>query len=379
LDGERIVYLFWPRALRPTVRIEFDHPMNVPATESETPSPSPSLVRLHRALAAAGVASRRQCEQLIREGRVSVDGESVTQLGTKVDPRKQSIAVDGQEIQRRRPIYFLLNKPPGVLSTSADESGRLRAIDLIDSSERVYTVGRLDKSSEGMLLMTNDGEWANLLTHPRYGVDKTYLVRVVGRPTMEQLSPLQSGVHLAEGIARVAQIRIKKVMQNCTDLEIVLKEGRNREIRRVMARLGHKVVSLKRIAIGPIRLGELPRGAYRRLTPMEVDALRRSAEHTASNERRQRRNRRGRAWPKIGKPLSKRGPFGSQKRPGRKPRWSARGAVRQNSAGKSAENRRRGTDEVGMDRRARSRSTNRRDRQKAGRKTRTAARRGAMR
>ena len=258
-------------------------------------------MRLQRALAAAGIASRRQCEQIIREGRVDVDGKTVMEMGTKVDPQRQKITVDGQPIRRRRHVYFMLNKPPGVLSTSHDESGRLRAIDLIDSSERIYTVGRLDKSSEGLIIITNDGDLANQLTHPRYGVEKTYLVRVVGQPSIENLNRLRAGIHLAEAYARVAEVRIKKQLQNCTDLEILLKEGRNREIRRVMASLGHKVVMLKRIAIGTIRLGEMPRGAYRELTPSELDSLRGSVTKTGKGPAIKRKPRRGGSWQKPGK------------------------------------------------------------------------------
>lgn len=260
---------------------------NNPDAEKSDPAIEPTM-RLQRALAAAGIASRRQCEQIILEGRVDVDGATITTLGTKVDPQRQKITVDGQPIRVRRHVYYVLNKPPGVLSTSHDESGRLRAIDLIDSRERVYTVGRLDKSSEGLIVITNDGDLANQLTHPRYGVEKTYLVRVVGQPTQEHLQRLRAGIHLAEAFAKVAEVRVKKQMQNCTDLEIILREGKNREIRRVMASLGHKVVSLKRIAIGPIRLGEMPRGTYRELTREEIMALR-AAGAPASDKRPRRR------------------------------------------------------------------------------------------
>ncbi len=271
------------------------------APETANTAPSTATMRLQRALAAAGIASRRQCEQIIREGRVDVDGTTVTELGTKVDPQRQKITVDGQPIRRRRHVYFMLNKPPGVLSTSHDESGRMRAIDLIDSTERVYTVGRLDKSSEGLIVITNDGDLANQLTHPRYGVEKTYLVRVVGQPSIENLNRLRAGIHLAEAYARVAEVRVKKQLQNCTDLEILLKEGRNREIRRVMASLGHKVVLLKRIAIGPIRLGEMPRGAFRELTPSELDALRGAATKGGKGSVGKRKPRRGGSWSKPAK------------------------------------------------------------------------------
>ncbi len=200
--------------------------------ESSNESESRNDQRLQRVLAAAGLGSRRKCEEYIVQGRVTVDDQLVTKLGTKVDPDRQRICVDGESLKIRRRQYFMLNKPPGVLSTNRDESGRLRVVDLIRTSERVFTVGRLDKSSEGLILVTNDGELANLLTHPRHGVPKTYLVRIVGRPTTEQLNQLKSGIRLAEGIARVAGVKIKKSYARFTELEMILDEGRNREIRR---------------------------------------------------------------------------------------------------------------------------------------------------
>jgi 23S rRNA pseudouridine2605 synthase len=307
-------------------------------------------MRLQRALAAAGIASRRHCEEIIREGRVDVDGKTVTELGTKVDPTRQKITVDGQAIRIRRHVYFMLNKPPGVLSTSHDESGRIRAIDLIESKERIYTVGRLDRSSEGLILITNDGDLANQLTHPRFGVEKTYLVRVVGRPTPEHFDRLKSGVHLAEGFARVAQVRARKQLENCTDLEIVLREGRNREIRRVLASVGHKVVSLKRIAIGPVRLGELPTGAYRELTRSEVDALQEAASAGKSSGRRVRRplhggsRKRSKFAPRAVGHFTPRPSRGPSQKPGEKPmRGSRRGRSRGPKRGRGATSQSRGS------------------------------------
>lgn len=285
---------------------------------NRTPGPDSQHVRLQRVMAAAGIASRRQCEQIIREGRVEVDGVTVTELGTKVDPARQRIMVDGQAVRTRRHVYFVLNKPTGVLSTNHDEAGRLRAIDLVESTERIYTVGRLDKSSEGLIIITNDGDLANRLTHPRFGVEKTYSVRVAGRPAPEHLTRLKTGIHLAEGMARCAEVRIKKEMQNCTDLEIVLKEGRNREIRRALSTLGHKVVRLKRIAIGPIRLGELPQGAYRELTPVELASLRKSGAKLSRRKRVQRGIRPVKFSSKSGRyaPRPIRGGGGRGARPG---------------------------------------------------------------
>src|SRR6478736_5507093 len=229
--------------------------------------------RLQKVLAAAGVGSRRQCEEFITSGRVEIDRQVVTKLGTCVDPVAQEIRVDGEAIKRPNKLYFAVNKPIGVVTTNFDPSGRPRVIDLVPTEERVFAVGRLDRSSEGLILVTNDGEFANRLTHPRYGVEKTYLVRVAGAPDQRQLARLKKGVHLAEGFARAQSIVVKKQHGLSTDLIIVLNEGRNREIRRLLARVGHKVLALKRIAVGHVRLGDLPVGAWRRLMPDEIEGL----------------------------------------------------------------------------------------------------------
>ena len=240
--------------------------------------------RLQRVLAAAGVGSRRECETLIEEGRVEVDGQFITKLGVKVDPAKCKIRVDGTQIKLQRLQYFAVNKPPGVVSTSSDPSGRLRVIDLIKTSQRVYNVGRLDKSSEGLILVTNDGDLANRLTHPRYGVQKTYLVQVVGQPTGSDLKKLERGVYLAEGLAKVVGARIKSRTKDHPMLEIVLEEGRNREIRRLLASIGHKVIRLRRVAIGTLRLADLPLGAHRPLEKQEIAALKRVAENPGATK-----------------------------------------------------------------------------------------------
>jgi 23S rRNA pseudouridine2605 synthase len=238
--------------------------------------------RLQKVLAAAGLGSRRECEDYIRAGRVEVDRKTVTELGTRVDPAKQEIRVDGEAIRKPQQLYFAVNKPVGVVTTNHDPSGRTRVIDLVPTEERVFAVGRLDRSSEGLILVTNDGEFANRLTHPRYGVEKTYLVRIAGAPESRQLERLKKGVHLAEGFARAQSITVKKQHGQSTDLVIVLNEGRNREIRRILARVGHKVLALKRVAVGNVKLADLPVGAWRRLMPAEVDGL----LHLAKQKRR---------------------------------------------------------------------------------------------
>lgn len=248
------------------------------AKASDRPRPSRRRERLQKVLAEAGVGSRRQCEELILAGRVEVDRQVVTRLGTSVDPAAAEIRLDGLPLPRPRPVCYAVHKPPGVVSTSRDPSGRPRVIDLVPAGEtRLFTVGRLDLHSEGLILVTNDGELTNLLTHPRYAVEKTYRVVVAGRPGEQVLARLRRGVRLAEGTARVEQLRVKSRRQESTVLEMVLREGRNREIRRILARVGHKVLRLVRIAVGPVRLGKLRPGEWRRVTRAEVAALRRAA------------------------------------------------------------------------------------------------------
>ncbi len=249
-------------------------------TSSSRPAPGPSSTaphprgeRLQKVLAASGVASRRECESLILAGRVEVDGTPVTQLGARVDPSRQQVRVDGVPLGRPRHVYYLVNKPPGVVSTTHDPARRIRVIDLVPGDARLFTIGRLDRSSEGLIVVTNDGEVTNILTHPRYGVAKTYRAMVLGLPAPEALQKLRSGVHLAEGLARVTQVRVRARHPRGAELEMVLTEGRNREIRRILARIGHKVLHLRRVAVGPLRLGNLGVGDARRLTPVELQQL----------------------------------------------------------------------------------------------------------
>lgn len=224
-------------------------------------------------MAAAGIGSRRECETIIEEGRVEVDGNIVVELGTKVDPAKQKIKVDGSELKPERLQYFILNKPPGVLSTSNDPSGRVRVIDLIQTNQRVYNVGRLDQSSEGLILVTNDGSLAHRLTHPRFGIEKVYHVQVIGRPEVSDLKTLVDGVYLAEGKAQATSAKFIRKGKESSWIEITLTEGRNREIRRLLAKIGHKVRTLKRVSIGPLKLKDLPTGAHRELDGSELKAL----------------------------------------------------------------------------------------------------------
>lgn len=238
-------------------------------------APEDAGERLQKVLAAAGVASRRECEELIVEGRVKVDGKIVSELGARVDAANQDIQVDGEPLKQPKRVYFAVNKPEGVVCTANDPSGRQRVTDLIPPNiGRVFNVGRLDMSSEGLILLTNDGELANRLTHPRHGVEKIYHVVVAGDPKPETLAEVRKGVYLDEGRVAFANVKVKTRRKSSSVLEVMLDEGRNREIRRVLARVGHKVQRLQRIAVGPVRLGEMPAGAYRPLTREEVAALR---------------------------------------------------------------------------------------------------------
>tara|TARA_B100000085_G_scaffold44922_1_gene38037 strand:- start:7677 stop:8645 length:969 start_codon:yes stop_codon:yes gene_type:complete len=243
------------------------------------------LERLQKVLAAAGLGSRRSCEELITAGRVEVDRKIVTTLGSKVDPARQQILVDGERLPNPRRIVYLLNKPVGVVTTNYDPSGRPRVIDLVPADQRLFPIGRLDRASEGLILVTNDGELGNLLTHPRYGVEKKYLVQIAGIPTAETVESLRQGIHLAEATASAKRVTVRSQHKQSTVLEMVLDEGRNREIRRMLASLGHKVQQLKRIAVGDLTLGNLLPGQWRQLTWEEIEQLRKSATAAIGNIR----------------------------------------------------------------------------------------------
>jgi 23S rRNA pseudouridine2605 synthase len=267
---------------------------------SESTTTERSLIRLQKFLASAGFGSRRQCEEYILAGRVTVDGQTVVELGTRVDPSRQKIHVDGELIRTQAKRYFVLNKPAGYLCTHSDPEGRARAIDLVPhDGPRLFTVGRLDESSEGLILVTNDGELANRLAHPRYEVPRKYRVHVAGRPTPETLRQLRRGLVFEEGTFRVQGVRKVGGKGNSTFLEIDLKQGRNREIRRMLARVGHKVMHLERIAFGPLNLGRLPLGKYRRLTDNELKALRALAAGEEPKSGKPQRKRRPRPRRKV--------------------------------------------------------------------------------
>jgi 23S rRNA pseudouridine2605 synthase len=220
------------------------------------------------------LGSRRECEEYILQGRVTVDGKVVRELGSRVDPEHSTIAVDGERIRLEKLVYYAVNKPKGYVSTNNDPAGRPRVIDLLpEVPERVYAVGRLDEETTGLMILTNDGELANRLAHPRYEVEKTYRALVAGTPDREVLNKLTEGIWLSDGKARAKRVRIAGTQGEATSLELVLSEGKKREIRRMLAKLGHKVMSLTRIAIGPVILKGLAVGEHRPLTRTEIDLL----------------------------------------------------------------------------------------------------------
>ena len=235
----------------------------------------PAMERLNKYLAHAGIGSRRHCDELIAAGRVKVDGVPVSDLGLKINPDAHKVSVDDHPVKGEKHVYWAVNKPVGYLCTNEDPGGRPRAIDLLDHVEqRVYTVGRLDEDSEGLLLMTNDGGLAFHLTHPRYGIPKTYQVLVAGKPSPQDLQKLLDGVWISDGKVKAREVRRLKPQGDSTWLRIVLTEGKNREIRRMLAGLGHKVMRLRRVAIGPVRLDKLPKGKARRVSEGEMAELR---------------------------------------------------------------------------------------------------------
>jgi 23S rRNA pseudouridine2605 synthase len=246
------------------------------------------MERLNKFLAHAGAGSRRHCEELILRGRVAVDGHVVRELGTKIDPGHQQVEVDGQPLKVERPVYWLVHKPRGYLCTNYDPAGRPRAIDLVPHvHQRVYIVGRLDEDSEGLLLLTNDGDLAYKLMHPRFGVEKTYHVQVAGRPERDDLQRLLKGVYLSDGHVKARRVKRLRAQGESTWLEIVLSEGKNREIRRMLARLNHKVMRLRRVALGPVTLSRLGSGRARPLHRDELARLRRAADRRTRREQPQ--------------------------------------------------------------------------------------------
>lgn len=229
--------------------------------------------RVQKVLAAAGIGSRRACEELIAAGRVTVDGDVVT-LGAKADPTRQVITVDGERVHSNPLlVYLLLNKPQGYVTTASDPQGRPTVMDLIPATPRVYPVGRLDRDTEGLLILSNDGELANRLAHPSYEVEKTYVAQIRGPAKRRAMRMMLDGVTLDDGPAKARSVRELGGAADRTLVEIVLAEGRKREVRRMLQAVGLPLERLARVRVGPLVLGDIAPGKFRPLTGAEVRAL----------------------------------------------------------------------------------------------------------
>ncbi|GGE38411.1 ribosomal large subunit pseudouridine synthase B [Pullulanibacillus camelliae] len=234
------------------------------------------MERLQKIIAQAGVTSRRKAEALIQEGKVKVNGSVVTELGTKVSPHDK-IEVNNIPIEREEPVYFLFYKPTGVISAVSDDKGRKVVTDFFHNvNERIFPIGRLDYDTSGVLLLTNDGEFANMLMHPRYNVDKEYIVKVAGIPTKQTLRALERGVRLEDGktAPAVATLISSDRQKNTAIISLTIHEGRNRQVRRMLEAVGHKVLKLKRERYAFLTVRAMQPGDYRQLKPHEVKRLR---------------------------------------------------------------------------------------------------------
>ena len=251
------------------------------------------MQRLSKLIAAAGVASRRKAADLIRVGRVRVDGRPVTNPALEVDPSTSKVEVDGRRVEIEPKVYFLLNKPVGPLSTASDSRGRQTVLDLLgDRAERLYPAGRLDADTEGLLLITNDGALTYRLTHPRYQVEKVYEAEVRAHPGPEAIRRLREGVLLEDGPTGPARVRLLRKKQHTSLLELTIHSGRKRQVRRMLKAVGHPVVALRRTRVGTLTLGDLQPGQWRELTDEEVTLLRAEAEKKAARRERTAKGKR---------------------------------------------------------------------------------------
>lgn len=289
-------------------------------TRTRNTGPPPEMIRLQRFLSDAGVASRRKCEELIEAGRVLVNDQIVTQLPAFVNPKTDVVIADGAVVKQQPPLYFILHKPKNVVCTHRDPAGRVRAVDLLPPLEaKMFPVGRLDAESTGLLLLTNDGQLAQRIAHPSHRVEKVYRVEISGWAPDDLPKQLMEGVYLAEGRARAHKAEIAHRSRERSTIDITLQQGRNRQIRRMLARFGYKVKKLKRTQIGPLTLKHLPVGAARELTAGELHALRALLQRRKPRRPTGRRTGGGRA----------------AERPSKKPAGAARKSAPRKSASKA--------------------------------------------
>lgn len=252
-----------------------DYVSDVPADYQADEQPEQPKIRLQKVLAQAGIASRRASEILIDQGRIEVNGRIVTVQGMRVDPARDTIRVDGQRIPpARHHLYFVLNKPRGVVSTMDDPLGRVTLTRYMDrQKERLFHVGRLDTDTEGLILLTNDGEFAHRMAHPSYQVSKSYMAEVLGEVSDKTIQRLSKGLRLEDGPVRPDKVKLMDMAGGRSLVRITLHEGRNRIVRRMMDAVGHPVDKLTRTSIGPVRLGNMRPGESRHLTKEEIGAL----------------------------------------------------------------------------------------------------------
>lgn len=231
-------------------------------------------MRLNKYLADCGVDSRRNCDEIIAQGRVKVNGKTVTRLGVDVDPENDSVSMDGRRLrQKRRDVYVMLHKPKGVVCTAKDDKGRKTVLDLVDVKARLFPVGRLDYDTEGLLLLTTDGQLAQTLTHPSHHIPKIYVARIFGELSEEEEKSLEKGVLLDGALTQPASVKVVEKDDRTSRIEITIFEGRNRQVRRMLESVGKDVEFLKRVSVGELRLGGLSRGKYRFLTEKEINYL----------------------------------------------------------------------------------------------------------
>lgn len=229
-------------------------------------------MRINKYLALCGIASRRACDQLITDGKVMLNGRLLKELGKEINPKVDIVIVEGKRVKAiENHVYLMLNKPKGYVCTTNDDKERRTVLDLIkDCDERIFPIGRLDYDTEGLLLLTTDGDFTNLLTHPSNQINKTYIARIKGVVAEDDLNKIRAGVVLDGIKTKPCKAKVLELNENFTRVEVVLQEGRNRQIRRMFESIGKEVVLLKRVAMGEVRLGGLPRGASRNLTEKEI-------------------------------------------------------------------------------------------------------------
>ena len=241
-------------------------------------SDNAKTIRLDKFLSNSGLISRRGVKSLLRKEEISVNGQRARESGTRIIPGKDIIKINGEPVKNPGLVYYLLNKPIGYISTTSDEFQRDNVISLIDTYERIYPVGRLDKDTHGLILLTNDGELTHKLIHPKYHVPKTYLLTIKGKVKPIQIKILKRGVLLEDGITLPAEVSIEKEIKSKTVLKMTIHEGKNRQIRRMCFALGIELTDLKRISFGPLKLTGLKLGKYRKLSKKELEDLKKSTE-----------------------------------------------------------------------------------------------------